>query len=122
MYSKKILSAICFSVLLLFPYIPVYSITPYVWSDSSNLVETTSANNSTDLRLQSDGAILIEQSTGQVLYEQNSHEMYRPASVTKVMSLLLIMEAIDKRSNFAIRFCSMFGSCCFYGWITNLAE
>ena len=32
---------------------------------------------------------------GSVLYEHNSHEKFRPASVTKVMSLLLIMEAID---------------------------
>ncbi|MDE5830660.1 MAG: hypothetical protein K2H53_03110 [Clostridia bacterium] len=34
---------------------------------------------------------------GTVLYEHNSHEKFRPASVTKVMSLLLIMEAIDNR-------------------------
>ncbi len=40
-------------------------------------------------------AILIEQSTGTVLYEHNSHEKLRPASVTKVMTILLIMEAVD---------------------------
>ena len=38
---------------------------------------------------------MIEQSTGQVLYSHNSHEKLRPASVTKVMSILLIMEQID---------------------------
>ena len=38
---------------------------------------------------------MIEQTTGTVLYDHNSHEKFRPASVTKVMSLLLIMEAID---------------------------
>jgi len=37
----------------------------------------------------------MEQKTGQVLYEYNSHEKLRPASVTKVMTLLLIMEALD---------------------------
>ena len=41
-------------------------------------------------------AILIETSTGKILYENNSHEKLAPASMTKMMSLLLIMEAIEK--------------------------
>lgn len=41
-------------------------------------------------------AILIEESTGEILYEFNSHEKLEPASMTKMMSLLLIMEAIEK--------------------------
>lgn len=32
---------------------------------------------------------------GKILYEKNSHEKLRPASVTKIMTLLLIMEALD---------------------------
>ena len=40
-------------------------------------------------------AILMDQKTGTVLYEYNSHEQLRPASVTKVMTILLIMEAVD---------------------------
>ena len=40
-------------------------------------------------------ALLMDISTGQVLYEKNAHEKLAPASVTKVMTLLLIMEAID---------------------------
>ena len=40
-------------------------------------------------------AVLMDAATGQVLFEQNSHEMLAPASVTKVMTMLLIMEAID---------------------------
>ena len=43
----------------------------------------------------SKSAVLMDMTTGQVLYEQNAHEMLPPASVTKVMTLLLIMEAID---------------------------
>lgn len=50
-------------------------------------------NNS--LSLESGSAILIEQTTGQILYSHNIHEQLRPASVTKVMSILLIMEALD---------------------------
>ena len=41
-------------------------------------------------------AILIEQSTGTVLFEKNDHEKLAPASVTKVMTLLLVMEALDE--------------------------
>ncbi|MGD6853487.1 D-alanyl-D-alanine carboxypeptidase family protein [Bacillus infantis] len=41
-------------------------------------------------------AILIERDTGAVLYEQNSNEQLPPASMTKIMTMLLIMEAIDK--------------------------
>ena len=41
-------------------------------------------------------AILLEASTGEILYEFNSHEKLEPASMTKMMSLLLIMEAIEK--------------------------
>ena len=41
-------------------------------------------------------AVLMEASTGMVLYEQNPHESMPPASVTKIMTLLLVMEAIDE--------------------------
>ena len=40
-------------------------------------------------------AILMEKSTGRILYEQDARTRYEPASVTKVMTLLLVMEAID---------------------------
>ena len=41
-------------------------------------------------------AILIETSTGEIIYERNSHEKLEPASMTKMMSLLLVMESIEK--------------------------
>ncbi|MDU6264514.1 MAG: D-alanyl-D-alanine carboxypeptidase family protein [Anaerocolumna aminovalerica] len=47
------------------------------------------------LEITSDAAVLIEGSTGQIIYEKNKDEKLRPASVTKVMTLLLIFEAID---------------------------
>ena len=40
-------------------------------------------------------AILMEQETGKVLYEQNADEQLPPASVTKIMTLLLVMEALE---------------------------
>lgn len=45
--------------------------------------------------LKSKSAILMDASTGKVLYEKNSHEELPPASVTKVMTMLLVMEALD---------------------------
>ncbi|WYP28156.1 D-alanyl-D-alanine carboxypeptidase family protein [Alkalihalobacillus sp. FSL W8-0930] len=42
-------------------------------------------------------AIIMERDTGEVLYEKNSEESLPPASMTKIMTMLLIMEAIDKK-------------------------
>lgn len=79
--------------------------TTYVWSNQSSKLETNevsaSLNTSDDtitnnsLMLESGSACLIDQNTGLVLYDHNMHEQLRPASVTKIMSLLLIMEALD---------------------------
>ena len=48
-----------------------------------------------DLDVAGKSAVLMDVATGQVLYEKNAHEPLPPASVTKVMTMLLIMEAID---------------------------
>ena len=58
-------------------------------------VDTAAATDGV-LELSAQSAILIEQKTGKVLFEKNSHKKLAPASVTKVMSLLLIFEAIDE--------------------------
>lgn len=77
----------------------------YIWSSKTSINVNSpiinneeKENNNTEnniLKLESGAGILIEQSTGQILYEHNIHEQLKPASVTKVMSILLIMEAID---------------------------
>ena len=64
------------------------------WSESS-LIETSGEIGENFLDLSCESAILISQDTGEVLYEHNAHEKLRPASVTKVMTILLIMEEID---------------------------
>ena len=48
-----------------------------------------------ELEVAGKSAVLMDAATGTVLYEKNAHEPLAPASVTKVMTLLLIMEAID---------------------------
>lgn len=103
---KFYLLIIIFSVLLSFTIISLSYDTSssYIWStDYSSSLETsasllpTSSNieDNNSLNLESGAAILIEQSSGQVLYAHNAHEQLRPASVTKVMSILLIMEQLD---------------------------
>ena len=63
-----------------------------IWSQSIDTNSSPLIENY--LNLESESAILIEESTGQILYEKNSDTPLRPASVTKVMSILLIMESI----------------------------
>lgn len=83
----------------------VLDATAYVWSNQSKKLETaetsvglsSSSSTVTDnpLALDCGAACLIEQNSGLIIYDYNMHEKLRPASVTKIMSLLLIMEALD---------------------------
>ena len=59
-------------------------------------VTNTYAFAAPELNINAKSAILMEQSTGQILYEQNPDEQLPIASVTKIMTLLLICEAIDE--------------------------
>ncbi len=53
--------------------------------------------NAKDFAQNAKSAILIENSTGKVIFEKNSNERLAPASMTKIMTLLLTMEAIDDK-------------------------
>lgn len=48
-----------------------------------------------DLNINSKSALLMDKNTGTILYEKNAHDRLAPASVTKIMTMLLIMEAVD---------------------------
>lgn len=115
MFLKKnnILIYMTLTFILLSFIIPIYSFaisdeSVYVWSNNSNSISTSISPSTTEqnanlleeqsgnfLGITSGSAILMEQNSGAVLYEYNSHEQLRPASVTKVMTILLIMEALD---------------------------
>ncbi len=58
---------------------------------------TTNAAKGTVLDIKAKSVILMECNTGKILYESNSDEKLSPASITKIMSLLLVMEAIDRK-------------------------
>lgn len=100
LWNKKIIKIIGFTLIFItiftFSVVLATDDSVYVWSaDTELLAAETAETADNSLNLESGGAVLIEQKTGQVLYEHNMHEQLRPASVTKVMSLLLIMEALD---------------------------
>ncbi len=63
--------------------------------DASVFLEETPAAVLSDLNISAPSAILIEKETGQVIYEKNADEQLEPASVTKVMTILLIVEALE---------------------------
>ena len=72
----KRLGIICLAVLLVIGCVPVCA-------------------GAVDLEVKAKSAVLMDAATGTVLYEYNSHEALPPASVTKIMTMLLVMEAID---------------------------
>ncbi|RDE31697.1 D-alanyl-D-alanine carboxypeptidase [Parageobacillus thermoglucosidasius] len=77
--------------LLLFASIFLFTISSYVHAE-----EKKSTARGIELASEARSAILIERDTGAVLYEKNANEKLPPASMTKIMTMLLIMEAIDK--------------------------
>lgn len=78
MLSKKIIS--------LFFLFLIVTLTPIKICFSDNIIEILAPS-----------AILIEESTGKVLFEKNSHEKRSCASITKIMTMILVMEAIDSK-------------------------
>lgn len=64
-----------------------------IFSSPAYAIETLS-DDAIDIKAPS--AILMEKTSGEVIYEKNSHEQRPPASVTKVMTMLLIVEAIER--------------------------
>ncbi len=83
---KRLLQGFCF--LLVFTF---------VWFSSTTQIisaENTSANNS-GLHISAEAVVLMEGSTGEIIYEKNMDKELVPASITKIMTLTLIFEAID---------------------------
>ena len=88
---------ICLVLIFSFTFPCFAEETSYVWSNNTDVISTNAniENTENSLELESGAAILMEQTTGKILYEHNVHEKLRPASVTKIMSILMIMEQID---------------------------
>ncbi|MBQ2266730.1 MAG: D-alanyl-D-alanine carboxypeptidase, partial [Clostridia bacterium] len=92
----------CLSFLLIFS-LPFTAYAKTVSSECSTedlsvplSTEVTDAVIGQTLDIKAKSAVLMEVNTGKVLYEMNSNEQLAPASITKIMSLLLVFEAIDR--------------------------
>lgn len=96
---KKLFSLIiCISII--FSFCGVSAATVSSECDISDIAvpidnTVTDAVIGTQLDIKAKSAILMEVNTGKILYEANADEKLPPASITKIMSLLLVMEAID---------------------------
>ena len=90
---KKLISLILSCILLLGTTIPVFA-EKEGNSKAENYFNTLSANE-VDLECNLTGAYLCEASTGKVLYAQDEFKAASPASVTKIMTLLLVCEALE---------------------------
>ena len=66
-----------------------------VSDDLGSTEDAESGVASANLNIQAKSAVLIDADTGTVIYEQDSHKELPPASVTKIMTMLLAMEAVD---------------------------
>ena len=93
MRHRRCISAILMSFVLFLQ--PVYAVPP-----EENQPENSQENNTENEKRQQEqisapSAILMEASTGQIIYEKNPDEKLPPASVTKVMTLLLIFDALE---------------------------
>ena len=97
MFYKRVtyIMLLLFIISLVLPFFS-FAANDYIWSNDSVLANASSTKDENfNMQLESGAAILIDQKNGEILYEYNAHEQLRPASVTKVMTILLIMEAID---------------------------
>lgn len=84
---KRILSFILLSIFLITPILPTIK----VLADPKDSPETKQAQ----VEITSTAAVLIEGSTGTIIYDKNKDEKLKPASITKIMTLLLIFEALE---------------------------
>lgn len=73
----------------------IYSVILCVMMILSCTLITGSAENEMPVEVKAKAAVLMDQTTGEVLMKMNENEKLYPASVTKIMSMLLITEAID---------------------------
>ena len=71
------------------------SVSDYVNTPDWATAQTIAPNNAADLNLGGKSIILIEETTGKVLYERDADTKLPPASITKIMTLLLTMEALE---------------------------
>ncbi len=83
---------ICLFLIAMFLFLPVC----FAIDKSTTTIKDDAKESESGLLSDGKSAILIDATTGKVLYEKNVHERFAPASMTKIMSMLLIMESIEE--------------------------
>lgn len=89
---KRIIAALLALFLLGSCCLPVFA------SDGPVDEEANAPAEGTALDIPAKSGLLLDVTTGTILYEKNAHEAMPPASITKIMTMLLVMEAIEKKS------------------------
>ena len=84
------------AVILLVPLLVLSMFSFSAHATGTDAISDPVSKDRVDLNLECKSALLMEATTGAVLYEQNADEALPPASVTKIMTLLLVMEAIEE--------------------------
>ena len=100
-FTRKMLAAILCVLLLGTQTIYAAPIGSYILAEEeveTTEEETENAEEGTKdaMALSAESAVLMEASTGQILYEKEAHKQLPPASVTKVMTMLLIFDALEE--------------------------
>ena len=80
------------SILIFLTAVPAFA--SETKSKQNEVIEVSADAGTVNLNLESRAALLLEPTTGAVLFEHNAHEKLPPASVTKVMTLLLIYDSV----------------------------
>ena len=127
---KKIIASLAGTILILCAFVGLETLSDKLNKQEPIVVETiqneSTSNAKTDgesgsragsLTVEAKGAVLMDAESGEVLFEQDSHKELPPASVTKVMTMLLVMEAaadgritLDDEVTISERAASMGGS------------
>lgn len=104
---KKIIASLVGTALILCTFVGLETLSNKLNKQEPIVVETIQNENTSNVKtdgnssqagklaIEAKGAVLIDAESGEVLFEQDSHKELPPASVTKVMTMLLVMEAAD---------------------------
>lgn len=98
--KKSLLSLIVITIFVLNSTIHIFA-HPVISAQTSDEITSSDSQNTADassaLQPAAKSSIIMEAKTGTVIFEQNADERLRPASVTKIMTLLLIFEGLEKK-------------------------
>ena len=98
---KQVLAALCAAALCMTSFADGgegLEVLPVVAQEvaQEEAVETEAEQKQADLGINAQAAVLMEATTGTILYEKNPEEALRPASITKIMTLILIFDALNE--------------------------